>query len=142
MRLGLKLPKFVKITHQCTLYQQISLILSLPKEKSWQQTRFSLDKNTLTFYPINCTRTENYKANSKDLIQPNRLIFLFGKSQIMFWGQAAVNLQTETLITHGPKPTLKRQIPNNLPVKQTDIFIFIYLDKFLKTTTQNIVIAA
>ena len=64
----------------------------LPKEKpekSGKKPGFRLTKNTLTLYPINSknyknrTRTENYKANSKDLIQPNRLIIFFGKSQKM-----------------------------------------------------------
>ena len=90
MRLGLPLPKFVKIIFQCALCQ-----------KKANKPGFRLTRSTWTFYPINSkncksrTRTENYKANSRDLIQQNRLIILSGKSQNMSWGQSAVNLQPD-----------------------------------------------
>ena len=56
--------------------------------KKWQQNRFSLDKKHLNCFFIKLKKlqrstTENYKANSKDLIQPTRLIIVFGNSQKM-----------------------------------------------------------
>ena len=42
------------------------------------------------------------------MTQQNRLITPSGKLQSMSYDQSAVNLQSETLIIHGPKPILKK----------------------------------
>ena len=88
-------------------------LLARKARKKWQQTRFSLDKKHFNFLSKKLKTVQKSFQNRKLKSQLERLdptkSTPSGKSQRKSYDQSAVNLQSETLIIHGPKPILKKQ---------------------------------
>ena len=95
----------------------IDLISAKRKAREkWQQTMFPLDKKKFNFLTKKLKTVQKSFQNRKLKSQLERLdptkstdYSLWKVTKRKSYDQSAVNLQSETLIIHGPKPILKNR---------------------------------